>query len=122
MAKYWLTPPQLYKSLDNEFHFEMDVADHDNILDAALANDADLPFACKGGVCCTCRAKVIEGKVEMKLNYVGKHQAAVSQTMAILSVDQTLRKVLMMVIADWYYDMMIVLLGGFKFMCQRPHN
>ena len=54
---------------DNEFHFEMDVADHDNILDAALANDADLPFACKGGVCCTCRAKVIEGKVEMKLNY-----------------------------------------------------
>ena len=54
---------------DKEFHFEMDVADHDNILDAALANDADLPFACKGGVCCTCRAKVIEGKVEMKLNY-----------------------------------------------------
>jgi ring-1,2-phenylacetyl-CoA epoxidase subunit PaaE len=54
---------------DKEFHFEMDVADHDNILDAALANDADLPFACKGGVCCTCRAKVIEGEVEMKLNY-----------------------------------------------------
>ena len=55
--------------VDKEFHFEMDVADHDNILDAALANDADLPFACKGGVCCTCRAKVIEGEVEMKLNY-----------------------------------------------------
>ncbi len=54
---------------DKEFHFDMDVADHDNILDAALANDADLPFACKGGVCCTCRAKVIEGEVEMKLNY-----------------------------------------------------
>jgi ring-1,2-phenylacetyl-CoA epoxidase subunit PaaE len=54
---------------DQEFHFEMDVDTHDNILDAALANDADLPFACKGGVCCTCRAKVIEGSVEMKLNY-----------------------------------------------------
>ena len=54
---------------DKEFHFDMDVKDHDNILDAALANDADLPFACKGGVCCTCRAKVIEGEVEMKLNY-----------------------------------------------------
>jgi len=54
---------------DKEFHFEMDVDHHDNILDAALANDADLPFACKGGVCCTCRAKVIEGEVEMKLNY-----------------------------------------------------
>ncbi|MGB0425255.1 MAG: 2Fe-2S iron-sulfur cluster-binding protein, partial [Flavobacteriales bacterium] len=30
---------------------------------------ADLPFACKGGVCCTCRAKLIKGEVEMDLNY-----------------------------------------------------
>ncbi|MAY83805.1 MAG: phenylacetic acid degradation protein [Flavobacteriales bacterium] len=43
--------------------------DGDNILDAALANNADLPFACKGGVCCTCRAKLIEGEVEMEVNY-----------------------------------------------------
>lgn len=43
--------------------------DGDNILDAALANNADLPFACKGGVCCTCRAKLIEGDVEMQVNY-----------------------------------------------------
>ena len=41
----------------------------DNILDAALNNHADLPFACKGGVCCTCRAKLIEGKVDMEVNY-----------------------------------------------------
>ncbi|MFT4760090.1 MAG: ring-1,2-phenylacetyl-CoA epoxidase subunit PaaE [Paraglaciecola sp.] len=41
----------------------------DNILDAALNRSADLPFACKGGVCCTCRAKLIEGKVEMEVNY-----------------------------------------------------
>lgn len=41
----------------------------DNILDTALRNHADLPFACKGGVCCTCRAKVLEGEVEMELNY-----------------------------------------------------
>ena len=40
-----------------------------NILDAALANGADLPFACKGGVCSTCKAKVIEGKVDMEVNY-----------------------------------------------------
>ncbi len=40
-----------------------------NILDAALANQADLPFACKGGVCCTCRAKLVEGKVDMLANY-----------------------------------------------------
>ena len=40
-----------------------------NILDAAMDNHADLPFACKGGVCCTCKAKLIEGTVEMEVNY-----------------------------------------------------
>jgi ring-1,2-phenylacetyl-CoA epoxidase subunit PaaE len=43
--------------------------DGDVILDAALAQGADLPFACKGGVCCTCKAKLIEGEVEMEANY-----------------------------------------------------
>jgi len=51
-----------------EFHFIMD-DDYDNILDGALAAGADLPFACKGGVCSTCRCKLIEGTVEMKVNY-----------------------------------------------------
>lgn len=41
----------------------------DNILDAALANNADLPYACKGGVCSTCRAKIISGDTEMLLSY-----------------------------------------------------
>ncbi len=40
-----------------------------SILDAALETDIDLPFACKGGVCSTCRAKVVQGKVRMDLNY-----------------------------------------------------
>lgn len=40
-----------------------------NILDAALKQGANLPFACKGGVCCTCRAKLVEGKVDMEVNY-----------------------------------------------------
>lgn len=40
-----------------------------NLLDAALQNSADLPFACKGGVCCTCRAKLVEGEVEMLVNF-----------------------------------------------------
>lgn len=40
-----------------------------SILDAALYEGVDLPFACKGGVCCTCRARLTEGKVEMDLNY-----------------------------------------------------
>ena len=41
----------------------------DNILDAALNNSADLPYACKGGVCSTCRAKLIEGEVDMAVAY-----------------------------------------------------
>lgn len=39
------------------------------ILDSALQKSADLPFACKGGVCCTCRAKLLEGKVDMAVHY-----------------------------------------------------
>ncbi len=39
------------------------------ILDAALKYGADLPYACKGGVCCTCRAKLVEGEVDMDVNY-----------------------------------------------------
>jgi ring-1,2-phenylacetyl-CoA epoxidase subunit PaaE len=39
------------------------------ILDAALDADLDVPFACKGAVCCTCRAKVLEGKVKMDQNF-----------------------------------------------------
>ena len=39
------------------------------ILDAALDAGADVPYACKGAVCCTCRAKVMEGSVEMEMNY-----------------------------------------------------
>jgi ring-1,2-phenylacetyl-CoA epoxidase subunit PaaE len=51
-----------------EFHFTM-TDDYDNILDAALGAGADLPFACKGGVCSTCKCRVLEGEVEMKVNY-----------------------------------------------------
>lgn len=40
-----------------------------SVLDAALQNGADLPFACKGGVCCTCKAKVLSGEVRMDVNY-----------------------------------------------------
>jgi len=40
-----------------------------SILEAALAVRSDAPFACKGGVCGTCRAKLVEGEVEMDTNY-----------------------------------------------------
>lgn len=52
----------------NAYNFTMPYVGQ-SVLDAALKVGADLPFACKGGVCCTCRAKVIEGAVEMNVNY-----------------------------------------------------
>jgi ring-1,2-phenylacetyl-CoA epoxidase subunit PaaE len=39
------------------------------ILEAAIAAGADLPYACRAGVCATCRAKLVEGKVTMDQNY-----------------------------------------------------
>ena len=51
-----------------EFHFIME-DEYDNILDGALAAGADSPFACKGGVCSTCKCRVVDGAVEMKINY-----------------------------------------------------
>ena len=39
------------------------------LLDVALHAGLDLPYACKGGVCCTCRARVLEGEVRMDKNY-----------------------------------------------------
>ncbi|WP_114417084.1 1,2-phenylacetyl-CoA epoxidase subunit PaaE [Marinospirillum perlucidum] len=45
------------------------VRDTDSILDAGNEQGADLPFSCKAGVCSTCRAKVVEGEVEMDANH-----------------------------------------------------
>ncbi|OIQ24830.1 MAG: hypothetical protein BM555_06965 [Crocinitomix sp. MedPE-SWsnd] len=53
---------------DEEYSFPLATSGKD-VLSAAQDVDADVPFSCKGGVCCTCRAKVMEGKVKMSLNF-----------------------------------------------------
>jgi ring-1,2-phenylacetyl-CoA epoxidase subunit PaaE len=39
------------------------------ILESAIQAGADLPYACRAGVCASCRAKLVEGKVKMDQNY-----------------------------------------------------
>jgi ring-1,2-phenylacetyl-CoA epoxidase subunit PaaE len=73
-------PPRTPAALDGESAHQLEVildgkthhiamADGDVVLDAALDAGLDLPYSCKGGVCCTCRARVLEGEVRMDKNY-----------------------------------------------------
>ncbi len=41
----------------------------ETVLAAAARNGLELPYSCKGGMCCTCRCRITEGKAEMALNY-----------------------------------------------------
>jgi ring-1,2-phenylacetyl-CoA epoxidase subunit PaaE len=44
-------------------------ADGENVLDAGMNHGMDLPYSCKGGVCSTCKAKLIEGQVDMDITH-----------------------------------------------------
>jgi ring-1,2-phenylacetyl-CoA epoxidase subunit PaaE len=52
----------------NHTSFTMD-KDKESILDAGLRAGIDMRYSCKGGVCSTCRCKLVEGKVDMDVNY-----------------------------------------------------
>jgi ring-1,2-phenylacetyl-CoA epoxidase subunit PaaE len=54
--------------LDGKTH-HLAIGDDDKVLDVALEAGLDLPYSCRGGVCCTCRARVLEGKVQMEKNF-----------------------------------------------------
>lgn len=43
--------------------------EHGSLLEAGAAAGLDLPFSCKGGMCCTCRARLVEGEVRMRKNF-----------------------------------------------------
>ena len=51
------------------FEFDLPLTSDLSILDAALKRGADLPFACKGGMCCTCKARLLEGEVSMDVHW-----------------------------------------------------
>jgi ring-1,2-phenylacetyl-CoA epoxidase subunit PaaE len=58
--------------LSREIEFR---TEHGNVLDAAAAAGLEVPYSCKSGVCCTCRAKLIEGQVRMDRNFaLEKHE------------------------------------------------
>jgi ring-1,2-phenylacetyl-CoA epoxidase subunit PaaE len=56
------------------FDFDLPLNSDKTILDAALKQGADLPYACKGGMCCTCKAKLLEGEVEMDVHWGLEHE------------------------------------------------
>jgi len=56
----------MFDGQETNFYMPMDGT---VILDAAQQSGMDIPFSCKGGMCCTCRAHVSEGSANMKVNY-----------------------------------------------------
>lgn len=63
------TNARLTLILDGRRHSVAMLPTDGSVLDAAIRSGLDLPYSCRGGMCCTCRAKVIEGDVSMRRNF-----------------------------------------------------
>lgn len=57
-----------------EFTFQLPMNSELTVLEAALQQGSDLPYACKGGMCCTCKARLVEGEVSMDVNFALDHE------------------------------------------------
>ncbi len=55
-------------TLDGQRH-RFTLAPGEAVIDGALRAGLRVPYACKGGMCCTCRAQIVEGKADMRVNY-----------------------------------------------------
>ncbi|HET7883151.1 MAG TPA: 1,2-phenylacetyl-CoA epoxidase subunit PaaE [Acetobacteraceae bacterium] len=62
-------PKAIATVISDGARFEFPVADGEAIIDAAIRAGRSLPYSCKGGMCCTCRARLVQGQVEMAVNY-----------------------------------------------------
>jgi ring-1,2-phenylacetyl-CoA epoxidase subunit PaaE len=68
-SEQYLGSSEVSVVLDDEA-FEVTLkGDSKSILDAVEDEGMDAPYSCRGGVCCSCKAKVLEGSAGMKLNY-----------------------------------------------------
>jgi ring-1,2-phenylacetyl-CoA epoxidase subunit PaaE len=68
-APAWEPPVAIAEIVIDGRHHEVKLPADVSIIDAARAQGLDLPFSCKGGMCCTCRARLVFGKAEMAVNY-----------------------------------------------------
>jgi len=49
--------------------YDLSMREGETIIDTSLRAGLELPFSCRGGMCCTCRAKLVSGEVRMETNY-----------------------------------------------------
>jgi ring-1,2-phenylacetyl-CoA epoxidase subunit PaaE len=62
-------PTATFEAILDGMRHRIAIAPGETVIDAALRAGLRVPFSCRGGMCCTCRAKIIEGHAEMRLNY-----------------------------------------------------